>query len=227
LVPVQIAIDGPVASGKSTVARKLADRLGFVFLDTGALYRSVAYLALERHVAPDDEARVTALLAHAMPEVVLEQRDPLTYRIRVDGKLLGQELFALPVSQAVSPIAAMPGVRQQLIGAQRSFATGRNVVMAGRDIGTVVLPDAPFKFFLTASLDARVDRRLRELVALGVTIDRETLRDEIIGRDKRDTTRAVSPLAKAHDATAIDTSVMTVDEVVDELERTVRVSPQR
>jgi CMP/dCMP kinase len=226
-VPIQVAIDGPVASGKSTVARRLADRLGFVFLDTGALYRAVAHLALERHVSPSDERAVEMLVAEHLPEVVLEESDPLTYRIRIDGKLLGQELFALPVSQAVSPIAAMPAVRRRLIGAQRAFASGRDVVMAGRDIGTVVLPDADIKFYLTASIEARVDRRLRELVALGITIERETLREEIVARDLRDSTRAVSPLAKASDAIEVDTSSMTVDQVVDRLEHMVRVAPRR
>ena len=223
-IPVHVAIDGPVASGKSTVALKLAERLGFVFLDTGALYRAVAYLALERRVEPTDEPAVAALVDRSAPEVVLEKPNSVKYLIRIDGKLLGQELFALPVSQAVSPIAAMPAVRRRLIGAQRSFAEGRDVVMAGRDIGTVVLPDAAFKFYLTASIDARVDRRLRELVALGVTIERGALREEIVARDKRDTTRAASPLAKAPDAIELDTTGFTVDQVVDRLERAVRAA---
>lgn len=225
--PVHIAIDGPVASGKSTVARTLADRLGFAFLDTGALYRAVAHLALERGIAPADEPAVARLIETHPPQVVLEAGDPLTYRIRIDGKLLGQELFALPVSQAVSPIAAMPEVRRRLIGAQRSFARDRDVVMAGRDIGTVVLPDAGFKFYLTASIEARVERRLRELVALGVLIDRETLHREILARDRRDSTRAVSPLAKAPDAVELDTSALDVDQVVDALERAVRAPRAR
>ncbi len=224
-VPLQIAIDGPVASGKSTVACKLAEQLGFAFLDTGALYRAVAHLALERHVAPDDETRVDQLLVKSVPEVVVDGRNPLRYRIRIDGKLLAQELFAPSVSQAVSPIAAMPMVRRRLIGAQRAFAANRNVVMAGRDIGTVVLPEARYKFFLTASVDARVDRRLRELHALGINIDREALREEILGRDARDTMRKVSPLAKARDAIEIDTSDMTVEEVVTTLERAVHADP--
>jgi cytidylate kinase len=226
-VPIQVAIDGPVASGKSTVARRLADRLGFVFLDTGALYRAVAYLALARGVAPDDAIAVEGLVAEHAPEVITDENDPLTYRIRIDGRLLGQELFALPVSHAVSPIAAMPGVRRRLVEAQRAFAAGRDVVMAGRDIGTVVLPHADYKFYLTANLDARTDRRLRELIALGVTIDRDVLREEIMARDVRDTTRAVSPLAKAPDAIEIDTSTMTVDQVVDALVRQVRVTRAR
>ena len=226
-MPVQVAIDGPVASGKSTVARRLAGRLGFLFLDTGALYRAVAHLALERGVAPTDAQGVESLVVAHPPEVITDVADPLTYRIRIDGKLLGQELFALPVSHAVSPIAAMPGVRHKLIEAQRSFARGHDVVMAGRDIGTVVLPDADFKFYLTANLAARTDRRLRELIALGVTIDEDALRAEILARDERDTTRAVSPLAKARDAIEIDTSSMTVDEVVERLLREMRMSPAR
>jgi cytidylate kinase len=224
---VQIAIDGPVASGKSTVACKLAEQLGFAFLDTGALYRAVAYLALERHIAADDESRVDELIATKIPEVVLDADNPLRYRIRIDSKLLAQELFAPSVSQAVSLIAAMPKVRQRLIGAQRAFAADRNVVMAGRDIGTVVLPKARFKFYLTASIDARVDRRLRELIALGINIDRDALRSEILSRDARDTTRKVSPLAKAPDAVEIDTSNLTVEEVVDELVRAVQMQRVR
>ena len=220
-MPVQIAIDGPVASGKSTVAKRLAQRLGFAFLDTGALYRAVAYMALARSIAPNDENAVASLATLAVPEVVPDEADPRSYRIRLEDRLLGPELFTPEVSQAVSPIAAMPVVRTRLIEAQRAFAVGRDVVMAGRDIGTVVLPHARFKFFLTASVDARVDRRLRELHEAGVRISRAELRDEIVARDLRDTTRAVSPLAKAADAVVIETSDMSVEDVVDALERAV------
>lgn len=219
--PVQIAIDGPVASGKSTVAKRLAQRLGFAFLDTGALYRAVAFMALANGVKPNDGRGVDALAERALPEVVSDERDPRSYRIRLDGRLLGPELFTPAVSQAVSPIAAMPAVRKRLIGAQRAFALHRDVVMAGRDIGTVVLPQARFKFFLTASVDARVDRRWRELHDAGIRITREELHDEIVARDLRDTTRAVSPLAKATDAIVVDTSDLTIEEVADSLERTV------
>jgi CMP/dCMP kinase len=220
-MPVQIAIDGPVASGKSTVARRLAQRLGFAFLDTGALYRGVAFLALDRGVSPTDERAVDSILMSALPQVVPDAADPRDYRIRLEGRLLGPELFTPAVSAAVSPIAAMPAVRKRLIGAQRAFARDRDVVMAGRDIGTVVLPHARFKFFLTASADARVERRLRELQDAGVRITREALHDEIVARDLRDTTRAVSPLARAADATVIDTSKLAIEEVVDVLERAV------
>lgn len=204
------------------MARKLASRLGFTFLDTGALYRAVAFLALDRGIAPDDEAAVDALVADHPPEVVIDLADPQACRVRIGGRVLDQELFTLPVSQAVSPIAAMAKVRRRLIGAQRAFAVDRSVVMAGRDIGTVVLPDARYKFFLTASIDARVDRRLRELHAQAIDIDREQLRAEILGRDARDTNRPVSPLVRASDAVEIDTSAMSIDEVVERLERAVR-----
>jgi CMP/dCMP kinase len=220
-MPVQIAIDGPVASGKSTVAQKLAERLGFAFLDTGALYRAVAYAALRHKIAPNDETKVDELVLRSLPEVVSDDHDPLRYHIRLGGQLLGDELFTPEVSQAVSPIAAMPAVRRSLIGAQRSFALDRDVVMAGRDIGTVVLPDAAHKFFLTASVDARVERRWRELKEAGVDITRQAVRDEIAARDLRDTTRTVSPLRKAADAIELDTSRMTVEEVVRTLERAV------
>jgi CMP/dCMP kinase len=220
-MPVQIAIDGPVASGKSTVAKKLAERLGFAFLDTGALYRAVAYAALCHKISPNDETKVDELVMRSLPEVESLDRDPLRYRIRMEGQLLGDELFTPEVSQAVSPIAAMPAVRRSLIGAQRNFALGRDVVMAGRDIGTVVLPNAAHKFFLTASVDARVDRRWSELKEAGVDITRQALRDEIVARDVRDTTRMVSPLRKASDAIEVDTSHMTVEEVVRTLERAV------
>jgi CMP/dCMP kinase len=226
-MPIQIAIDGPVASGKSTVAKKLAERLGFAFLDTGALYRAVAYAALRRAIAPNDETKVDELVMRSPPEVVADDHDPLRYRIHMGGQLLGDELFTPQVSQAVSPIAAMPGVRRGLIGAQRSFALDRDVVMAGRDIGTVVLPDAAHKFFLTASVDARVDRRWRELKEAGINITRRALRDEIVARDLRDTTRTVSPLRKAPDAIEIDTSHMTVEEVVRTLERAVTAQGRR
>ena len=220
--PVQIAIDGPVASGKSTVARLLAIRLNCIFLDTGALYRAVALAALERGVDPHDESAVAAMLGGALPFIGPDPSDPLGYRIRIDGRLVSAELFSPEVSRAVSPIAAMPAVRSPLLGVQRDFADDREIIMAGRDIGSVVLPDAAIKFFLTASVESRVERRLAELHAQGIGISREELRREIEQRDARDKTRPVSPLVKVADAIEIDTSGMTVDQVVDEVERRVR-----
>ncbi|HET9343520.1 MAG TPA: (d)CMP kinase [Candidatus Eremiobacteraceae bacterium] len=220
--PLHIAIDGPVASGKSTVARLLAQRLACAFLDTGALYRAVAFAVIQRGISPEDERSVASLVEIADPKVVVDAKTPLGYRIRIDGRVLGDELFSPTVSQAVSAIAANAAVRKHLVGAQRSFAEGRDVIMAGRDIGSVVLPDATFKFFLTASVDARVERRLRELLDKGVAIDRETLKGEIERRDERDRTRKASPLVIAPDAVVIDSSELTVEQVVDRLETLVR-----
>jgi len=223
---IQIAIDGPVASGKSTVAKRLAARLGFLFLDTGALYRAVAYMALEHAASLTDEEAIVALIAVGSPGVVIDPSDALNYRISVGGKLLREELFLPDVSRAVSRVAAMPKVRHKLLNAQRAFAEDRNIVMAGRDIGTVVLPRAQRKFFLTASIDTRVDRRLRQLEARGIQIARDTLKTEIQSRDQRDINRAVSPLVKAPDALEVDTSTMSVDAVVDALETAVRARLQ-
>ena len=220
--PLHIAIDGPVASGKSTVARLLAQRLGCAFLDTGALYRAVAFAVIQRGISPADERSVASLVAIADPRVIVDPKTPLGYRIKIDGRTLGDELFSPVVSQAVSVIAANAEVRRHLVGAQRSFAENRDVIMAGRDIGSVVLPDATFKFFLTASVDARVDRRLRELIDKGIAIERETLKAEIERRDERDRTRKASPLVTADDAVTIDTSSLSVDQVVDLLEERVR-----
>ncbi len=192
------------------------------FLDTGALYRAVAHLVLKRSANPEDESVVSDLLAHNFPQVVTDAGFPLGYGISIDGEILCTELFTSAVSKAVSPIAAMPSVRSRLVIAQRDFANNHDVVMAGRDIGSVVLPDAAFKFFLSASVDARVDRRLKELVDGGIAMDRETLRAEIQARDERDTTRHVSPLVKAADAIQVDTSDHDVISVVDILEAFVR-----
>jgi len=219
--PLHIAIDGPVASGKSTVARLLASKLHCFFLDTGALYRAVALVALRRSVAPDDEAAVSKLAESLDLQTAPDTNELLGYSVTADGERLGPELFAPDVSRAVSFVAAMPRVRARLIGAQRDFASGRDVIMAGRDIGSAVLPNAQFKFYLTATVDARVDRRLAELRAAGNATTREQLRADIERRDARDTTRAASPLVKAADAIEIDTSAMSVDEVVEKLAQVV------
>jgi cytidylate kinase len=219
--PLHIAIDGPVASGKSTVARLLASKLHCFFLDTGALYRAVAFVALRRGIAPDDEAAVSKLAESLDLQTAPDTNERLGYSVTADGGRLGPELFAPEVSRAVSFVAAMPRVRARLIGAQRDFANGRDVIMAGRDIGSAVLPNAKFKFYLTATVDARVDRRLAELRAAGNATTREQLRADIQRRDARDTTRAASPLMKAADAIEIDTSAMSVDEVVEKLAQVV------
>ena len=219
--PLHIAIDGPVASGKSTVARLLASKLHCSFLDTGALYRAVALVALRRTIDPSDQVAVGALVDSLDLQTKPDPDEPLGYSVIADGARLGPELFAPDVSRAVSFVAAMPHVRARLIGAQREYAKGRDVIMAGRDIGSAVLPDARFKFYLTASVDARVDRRLAELRAAGNSTTREQLRADIERRDARDTSRAASPLVRAPDAVEIDTSSLSIDDVVERLAQAV------
>ena len=218
---LQIAIDGPVASGKSSAAARLAKRLDCAFLDTGALYRAVAWLALARGLPVDDEARVVELLEREPPAIRFDERSERAV-IEADGCELDRELFSPDVARAVSPIAAMPRVRACLVPIQRDFAAKRDVVMAGRDIGTVILPHATAKFYLTASLEARVERRYRQLSARGVNVERATLRKQIEQRDARDSNREASPLAAAPDAVTIDTTKLALEQVVDELERHVR-----
>src|ERR1700676_1698833 len=189
-----VAIDGPAGSGKTTVARALSRRLGILHLDTGAMYRALALAALEAGVPVDDEGAILRL-AHAKPiGVALDEASPEGFRIRIGEREVGAELYRNEVSTIVSGVAAYPGVRQIMVDRQRAIAQEGPVVMAGRDIGTVVMPDAPVKIFLTASLEARVARRLAELAQQGTIVDPAELRAQMEERDHLDEHRAVSPL---------------------------------
>jgi len=209
-----VAIDGPAGSGKTTVAQALARRLGVLYLDTGAMYRAVAVVALQARVDPADAAAVEAL---ARAEPVRAEPDPHSatgFRIFAGAREFGSELYANDVSQVVSVVAAHPALRSLLVERQRAIAAQRAVIMAGRDIGTIVLPDASLKIFLTASVGERVERRLLELAARGTVVDRATLHAEILGRDALDTSRPISPLRPAHDAVEIDSTGLSVEAVV-------------
>ncbi len=209
-----VAIDGPVASGKTTVARALARHLGFLYLDTGAMYRGLAALALRAGASVTDE---TALLELAREHPIAVHPDaaaPLGFRVFAGARELGGELFSNDVSTVVSAVAMHPKVRAEMVDRQRAIAAEGPVVMAGRDIGTVVLPHARVKVFLTATVDARVRRRLAELGGAGIAVDPNVLRVQIAERDRLDRTREVSPLHAADDAVVIDSSELTVDEVV-------------
>lgn len=193
-----IAVDGPAAAGKGTLARALARRFGYHFLDTGALYRMVALAALRAGVDPADVA-ATAGLAAAL--------DPASFR---DADLRTEEVAA-----AASVVAAHPGVRTALLGLQRGFAArSPGAVLDGRDIGTVVCPDADVKLFITASPEVRAGRRRLELAERGETISHEAVLQDIRARDQRDSSRASAPLVPAAEAIVIDTSDMTVEEAV-------------
>jgi cytidylate kinase len=213
----QVAIDGPAGSGKTTVARALARRLGFLYLDTGAMYRALALVALEARRDAADEATMLELARERPIRVDLDSDASGGFRVFAGDTLLGDELYGNDVSQVVSIVAAHPAVRSLMVERQRAIAEAGPVVMAGRDIGTVVLPGAPVKIFLTASVDERVKRRLAELLERGNPVDRVTLRREIEERDRLDRDRAVAPLRAAVGAHEIDSSGMSVLDVVERI----------
>jgi cytidylate kinase len=212
-----IAIDGPAGSGKTTVARALARRLGILYLDTGAMYRAVAVAALRYGVPVDDEAALVRLAEARPVRVVLDPAAPEGSRIFVGDGELGEELYANEVSTVVSVVAAHPQIRALMVARQQAIGREGPVVMAGRDIGTVVLPDAPFKIFLTATLDARASRRLAELAEHGTRVDLQELRAQMAERDRLDASRTVAPLRKAEDAIEIDSTDIGVDQVVERI----------
>jgi len=204
-----IAIDGPAGSGKSTLARLLADRLGYSYLDTGAMYRAIAYLALRDGVALDDGPDL-ARLAH---DAHLAFGD--------DGRMLAfdadvsDEIRRPAVSAAVSEVSAHADVRQVLVAEQRRIGTEQDVVVEGRDIGTVVFPDAPVKIFLTATPPVRAERRRKELIAKGEHVRADETLAAIEARDAYDSERAVAPLKAAEDAIELDTTGLTIEGVVE------------
>ena len=210
-----VALDGYVASGKSTAAKDLAQRLGYLYLDTGAMYRAVAYLALQNGVPLDQESALAALLATHSISVETRDGSELGYSVLIDGKDSTERLFDPDVNAAVSAVASLPAIRTALVVRQRQIAGEGPVVMAGRDIGTVVLPDARHKFFLTASLDERARRRQREFEERGLNIPLEDVRAQIEERDRLDESRATSPLRRAPDALLIDSTGIPAEAVVD------------
>ena len=212
---LQIAIDGPAASGKTTVARRVAERLNVLYLDTGAMYRALAFAALHTQTDLDNENALVRLCAQHRILVTLDRGAPLGFRIRAGERELTQaDLESPEVTAVVSTIAAHPRVREAMVQEQRRIAEAGPVVMAGRDIGTVVLPSAPVKIFLTASVQARVDRRRAQLEEAGVDVSAHELAKEIEERDRLDESRAVSPLRQAPGAVLIDSSTLGIDDVV-------------
>ncbi len=215
---LQIAIDGPAASGKTTVAFRLAQELGVLYLDTGAMYRGLAYLALRSGIDADNESALVRLWEGARVKVTLDAKAPQGFRIVAGGaELEDATLQSNQVSTVVSTIAAHSRVREAMVRSQREIAQEGPVVMAGRDIGTVVLPLAQVKIFLTASVQARVERRRAQLLAAGDNISEHQLAQEIEERDRLDRERTVSPLAPAPDAHVVDSSEIGIDAVVAEI----------
>lgn len=221
--PLQIAIDGPAGAGKSTVARRLADRLDFLYIDTGAMYRASTWLALQKGISLEDGPGIARLASSA--DIVLKPADETSegkIRVFADGQEITSAIRTNKMSDQVALVAALKEVREILVERQRELAGRESSVIDGRDIGTVVMPQAGLKIFLTASPEERAHRRLKELEAQGERPDFKDLLAAIKKRDHLDSTRAVSPLAKAFDAVEINTDQMSIDQVVDTLEKLAR-----
>ena len=206
-----ITIDGPAGAGKSTVARGLARRLGFEFLDTGAMYRAVAWACLQWQIDLSDESAVVSVAASIHLDVTENS-------ISCDDEDVTTAIRSTEVSRGASIVAAIPGVRTELVRLQRSAAAGRRIVTEGRDQGSVVFPDAECKFFITASPECRAERRLQELTERGQESDLQSVLSEIIARDERDRTREIAPLIEPENAVTVDSSILTADEVIASLE---------
>lgn len=206
---ISVAIDGPSGAGKSTLAKRLAKVLGYLYVDTGAMYRSIGLFALRKGVDPKDEAAVTALL----PQIQIELRYvDGAQRVLLCGEDVSEAIRAEEVGMATSAVSAHPPVRAFLLELQRGMARTHDILMDGRDIGTVILPNASVKIFLTASAEARATRRFRELQEKGVDTDFETVLEDIRRRDYQDSHRATAPLRQAEDAVLVDTSEMDLEE---------------
>lgn len=214
-LPRLIAIDGPAASGKSALAELLAERLDYFYLDTGLMYRAVTNGALEQQIPIADEPAVTELAATMQINVLPESGGTSKHcKVTVDGREVSSRLHRPEVDRNVSAVAAYAGVRQAMTEQQRRIAERDCIVMAGRDIGTVVLPDADCKIFLTASVDARARRRMADRLARGEQVTLQEMRLEIMRRDEIDSSRTVAPLRAAEDATYLDNSDLTLEETV-------------
>ena len=211
-----ITIDGPTASGKGTITRRLAQRLGWHILDSGALYRLVALAAIKHGIANDDAASLAPLAANLDVEFIAGEGDA-EMAVILEGEDVTHELRAETTGNAASRVAAVPEVRAALQERQRAFQESPGLVADGRDMGTVVFPNAVVKIFLTASVEERAQRRYNQLKDKGLGVTMRSLLNEIAERDERDQQRETSPLVAAEDAVVLDTSELTIDEVVDHL----------
>lgn len=209
---ISIAIDGPGGAGKSSIAKALAERIGFIYVDTGALYRSIGLYMLENNVDLSDSNAITGKLKDISVELKYVDNKQ---RVILCGKDVSEDIRKPEVSMAASKVSAIPAVRDFLLSLQRDMADKNNIIMDGRDIGTVVLPNAQIKMFLTASPEERAMRRYKELIAKGEEVQYETVLSELNERDYNDSHRSVAPLKPADDAAVIDTTGNNLEQSVD------------
>lgn len=207
----KIAIDGPAGAGKSTIAKQVARRENLIYIDTGAMYRAMSLLMLQNGIPLNDAEKIGQECSRAQIDISYENGEQAVF---LNGENVDAFLREERVGNAASAVSAVPRVRERLVQLQRELAESADVVMDGRDIGTVVLPDADLKIFLTASSRVRAERRYRELQEKGIEADLKIIQRDIEERDHRDMTRETSPLRQAEDAVVIDSSMMTVDEVI-------------
>ncbi|RKD25683.1 cytidylate kinase [Ammoniphilus oxalaticus] len=211
---MKIAIDGPAGAGKSTVAQLVAKQLGFTYIDTGAMYRALTWLAIEQQVSPEDEQALLKLLDASAISLEQQSHGQL---VLIGNREVTNEIRRPEVTRHVSAVAKHAKIREQMVQQQRQLAEQQHVVMDGRDIGTRVLPDAEIKVFLTASIEERAKRRFKEWVEKGYQPDLEQLKLEIAQRDKMDSERKASPLKCADDAVVLDTSGLSIEQAVEKI----------
>ena len=214
-----ISIDGPAGAGKSTIAKLIAKQLGLVYIDTGAMYRAVGLKAKRNNIACSEQEKIEEMLKNT--EVELKNENGAT-AVYLDGENVSTEIRLPEISRMASDISAVPVVRYAMVEMQRSMANKTDTILDGRDIGTFVLPNADVKIFLTASVEERAERRYKELIARGENVKREDVRSDIEKRDYNDSHRALAPLKKADDATEVDTTGMTIDQVCEKIISLVR-----
>ena len=215
-----ITIDGPAGSGKSTIAKLLAKELGFNYIDTGAMYRTITLLALENNIDPEDETKILELAQQSSLELENSPADESQYTIvRLNGKDVTNEIRSKEVGAAVSIVSRLSGIRKYLVKLQRELSKHGNAVLEGRDTGSVVCPDATLKVFLTASLQERIKRRDLQNKQKGHLIEKQAIKKEISSRDKIDSSRKDSPLIIPENAVVIDTTNMSIKEVADKIKR--------
>jgi CMP/dCMP kinase len=214
---VVVAIDGPAGAGKSTIARAVARRLGYIYIDTGAMYRAVALWAVRSGIEPDDPHKVDELARHARIEFTAGSGSVL-----LNGEDVTEAIRQPAMSDAASRASKLPGVRRAMVDLQREMAAGSSVVMEGRDIGTVVFPDATVKIFLDANPGVRAARRTEELRGKGIEVGVEAIAQEMADRDRRDRTRTEAPLVQAPDAIYVDTTGLTIEEVEEAVLKIIR-----
>lgn len=216
---INVAIDGPAGAGKSTISRAAAKAVGFIYVDTGALYRAVGVNALRNGIDTKDKPAVAATLTDISVDLVFENGEQ---KVLLNGEDVSVEIRTPPASMAASDVSAVPEVRAFLFDLQRDIAKRNNCIMDGRDIGTVVLPDAKIKIFLTASSESRAMRRYKELIEKGTQVEYKDVLEDLIQRDYNDSHREIAPLKPAEDGVIVDTTNLNLEESINEIIRIIK-----